>query len=265
MNDMTRIAQDTATAVPPAPATPKRPFILRAGKRIRRQVDAIIAQSSLVPNDPVLDPAIFPWTQALRDNWRAIREEALAVTRDEEAVPALRKVSPDHARIAEDDKWRSFFLIGYGARIEENIARCPKTAAVLAQVPGLNSGFFSILRPGTHIPEHRGVTKGLMTCHLGLQVPTGGSVRMNVGPETVGWAEGETLVFDDTYPHEVWNDAKGTRVVLLVQFERPLRQPGRLVADLFLGGIRRSAFVKEAQDNIALWEQSIRNVETEQN
>lgn len=265
MNDMTRVARRTASAMSPASAVPKRPFILRAGKKLRRSVDWIVARSSLVPNDPVLDPAIFPWTQLLRDDWRAIREEALAVTRNDEAVPALRKVSPDHARIAEDDKWRSFFLIGYGARIEENIARCPRTAAVLAQIPGLNSGFFSILRPGTHIPEHRGVTKGLMTCHLGLQVPAGGSVRMNVGPETVGWAEGETLVFDDTYHHEVWNNTNGTRIVLLVQFERPLRQPGRLVADLFLGGIRHSAFVREAQDNIALWEQSIRKVEARAN
>jgi beta-hydroxylase len=265
VNDMTRIAHIDATGLHLASAVPKRPFVLRAGKKIRRYVDAIVARSSRVPNDPVLDSAVFPWTRILRDNWQAIREEALAVTRDQNAVPALRAVSPDHARIAEDDKWRSFFLIGYGARIEENIARCPRTAAVLAQVPGLNSGFFSILRPGTHIPAHRGVTKGLITCHLGLQVPSDGSVRMNVGPDTVGWAEGETLVFDDTYEHEVWNDTDNTRIVLLVQFERPLRQPGRLIADLFLGGIRRSAFVKEAQDNIALWEQSIRKVEAAAN
>jgi aspartyl/asparaginyl beta-hydroxylase (cupin superfamily) len=107
MNDMSRIASVSA-----APAVPRRPFILRAGKRIRRQVDAIVARSSRVPNDPVVDPALFPWTQILRGNWQAIRQEALAVTRDENAVPALRKVSPDHARIAEDDRWRSFFLIG---------------------------------------------------------------------------------------------------------------------------------------------------------
>ena len=45
------------------------------------------------------------------------------------------------------------------------------------------------------------------------------------------WAEGETLVFDDTYQHEVWNDTDGTRVVLLIQFERPLRNPGKWIAD----------------------------------
>jgi hypothetical protein len=29
--------------------------------------------------------------------------------------PGRRKLSPNDARIAENDKWRSFFLIGYGA------------------------------------------------------------------------------------------------------------------------------------------------------
>ena len=97
-----------------------------------------------------------------------------------------------------------------------------------ARFPGLNSAFFSILAPGTHIPEHRGVTKGLITCHLGLIVPRDGDVRMRVGDRIVRWAEGETLVFDDTYDHEVWNETSGTRVVLLIQFERPLRQPGQV-------------------------------------
>ena len=259
--------QATATQATPsspplaaAPGVPRRPFLIRVGKKLRRHVDGIIARSSLVPNDPVLDPALFPWTAGLRERWRTIRAEALAVARDPDAVPALNTISPDHRRIAPSDSWRSFFLVGYGTRIERNIARCPETMAALEQVPGLNSGFFSILKPGTHIPQHRGVTKGLITCHLGLQVPPG-PLRMIVGGETVGWAEGETLVFDDTWPHAVWNDTGEVRIVLLVQFERPLRQPGRAVADFFLGGIRRSAFVKEATNNIAQWEESLKRIE----
>jgi beta-hydroxylase len=59
----------------------------------------------------------------------------------------------------------------------------------------------------------------------------------------------------------VWNDSDGTRIVLLVQFERPLCQPGCVIARAFLGGIRRSAFVQEAVDNIAHWEESLRRVE----
>lgn len=147
----------------------------------------------------------------------------------------------------------SFFLWGYGYRIDDNANLCPRTTALVESIPGLNTAFFSILAPGTRIPPHRGVSKGLITCHLGLVVPDDGDVRMRVGDRIVRWSEGETLVFDDSYDHEVWNDSARTRVVLLIQFARPLRQPGRMFADLFLGIVRRSAFVQEARSNLARW------------
>ena len=241
----------------PMQAEKGRPLIITIGKALRGLFDRIIARSSLVPNDPVLDFRLFAWTALLRDNWEAIREEMMAVAMREEAVPSLATISPDHRSIAEIDKWRSFFLHGYGFPIPENLARCPRTAEVVAQIPGLNSAFFSILAPGTHIPDHRGVIKGLITCHLGLVVPRDGDVRMRVHDRIVRWAEGETLVFDDTYRHEVWNDTGHTRVVLLIQFERPLRHPGKWFSDFFLGFVRRSAFVQEARDNVHNWNRAM--------
>jgi beta-hydroxylase len=238
-----------------------RPLIIRVGKHLRGLFDRLIASSSLVSNDPVLDVRDFAWTQNLRANWQAIRDEAIAVALRGDASPSLATISPDHRAIAEVDKWRSFFLWGYGYRIDDNADRCPRTAALVEQIPGLNSAFFSILAPGTHIPEHRGVTKGLITCHLGLIVPRDGDVRMRVHDRVVRWAEGETLVFDDTYQHEVWNDTSGTRVVLLVQFERALRQPGRWIADAFLRVVKRSAFVQEARDNIGQWNQAVKQLD----
>ena len=252
-----------APAVPPAKlaAEQGRPFVIRYGKHLRGLFDRLIASGSLVSNDPVLDLRDFAWTAALRANWRIIRDEAIAVALRGEAAPSLATISPDHRSIAEVDKWKSFFLWGYGYAIEENLARCPATEAVVRAIPGLNSAFFSILAPGTHIPAHRGVSKGLITCHLGLIVPTDGDVRMRVHDRIVRWAEGETLVFDDTYDHEVWNDTAGTRVVLLIQFERPLRQPGKFFADLFLGFVRRSAFVQEARDNIHKWNDAVKQLD----
>jgi beta-hydroxylase len=238
----------------------KRPLTIRLGSMLRPHLDHMMAPFSLIGTDPVIDGSQFSWAAALRTHWQAIRDEALAVTRDPDAVPALNSISPDHQRIAADQGWRSFFLIGYGARIERNLARCPVTASVLRQVPGLNSGFFSILKPGTHIPRHTGVTKGLITCHLGLVIPDG-PLHMTVDDQELRWREGETLFFDDTYPHEVRNETTETRIVLLVQFERPLRQPGRALAKAFLGGIRRSAFVRDAVDNIDKWEEAYYKVE----
>ena len=242
-------------------AEPNRPFIIKFGKHLRGVFDKLIASSSLVSNDPVLDVRDFAWTAILRDHWETIRDEAVAVALQGEAAPSLATISPDHRSIAEVNKWRSFFLWGYGFPIDENLARCPKTATIVEQIPGLNSAFFSILAPGTHIPDHRGVTKGLITCHLGLIVPRDGDVRMRVDDRIVRWAEGETLVFDDTYQHEVWNDTDGTRVVLLVQFERPLRNPGKWFADFFLGFVRRSAFVQEARENISSWNAAVKQLD----
>lgn len=245
----------------PLQAEPNRPLIIRLGKHLRGVFDRLIASSSLVSNAPVLDVRDFPWTASLRANWQAIRDEAMAVARHREAVPSLAAISPDHRAIAEMDKWRSFFLWGYSFPIEDNIAQCPRTAAIVSQIPGLNSAFFSILAPGTHIPDHRGVTKGLITCHLGLIVPRDGDVRMRVGNRIVRWAEGQTLVFDDTYSHEVWNETGGTRVVLLIQFERPLRRPGKWVADAFLKIVRSSAFVQEARGNILSWNAAVKQMD----
>ncbi|MBY0520876.1 MAG: aspartyl/asparaginyl beta-hydroxylase domain-containing protein, partial [Sphingomonas sp.] len=109
----------------PAPGTPmvaerNRPFAIKLGKAFRGVFDQLIGTSSRVPNTPVLDVRDFPWTALLRDNWRAIREEAEQVALRPAAVPSLATISPDHRSIAEIDKWRSFFLFGYGYAIEEN-------------------------------------------------------------------------------------------------------------------------------------------------
>jgi len=115
-----------ATAAAGRPVDPaaiqRRPFLLRAGEKLRPYVDRMIARSSQVSNSAVLDAALFPWTKVLRENWGTIRREALAVIGKSDDVPQLGAVSPNHARIAKDERWRSFFLVGYGQRIERNIA-----------------------------------------------------------------------------------------------------------------------------------------------
>jgi beta-hydroxylase len=162
---------------------------------IQRASDRLIAASSLVSTEPVLDVRDFPWTATLRANWQTIRDE----------------VAP-----------------------RGQLADCPTTASILRSIPGLEDAALSVLAPRTHVPTRRGATKGLITCHLGLAVPRDGDVRMRVGRRFVRWAEGETLLFDDSCDHELWNDAGADRLVLGLQFRRPLRQPGRWVADKLL-------------------------------
>jgi beta-hydroxylase len=85
---------------------------------------------------------------------------------------------------------------------------------------------FSILSPGKHIPPHRGAYNGLLRYHLGLKVPEPHEkCRIRIANQTTVWREGQSLVFDDTFNHEVWNDTDGVRVVLFVDFLRPMKKP----------------------------------------
>ncbi len=241
-------------------ARPSRLF--RVGKKLRHKVSAVVARSSQVGDQPVYDSGLFPWIPALERRWPEIREELEAILALREAIPPLASISPDHRRIAPPGKWKSFFLQGYGYRVEENIRRCPKTAEAIARIPGLNSAFFSILDPGTHSPRHRGVTKAILTAHLGLVVPAPrDSCRMALDDGLVHWQEGKVIVFDDTFHHEVWNDTDHLRAVLLIQFRRPVGLIGRLVGGLFLFGIRRSRFVQDARAQMGKWEAAMRQLE----
>ncbi|WP_299192534.1 aspartyl/asparaginyl beta-hydroxylase domain-containing protein [uncultured Erythrobacter sp.] len=239
-----------------------RPLHYRFLKRQRHRANRWMAASSKIPNDPVLDPQQFGWTQPLVQSWQAIRDEALAVYQHLSAIPPLREISPDHRGIMSDNSWRSFFLIGYGNRVEANIARAPRTARLVEAIPGLNSAFFSILAPGSVITPHRGVSKGFVTAHLGLKVPRDREACwMRVDDKRLHWQEGKWLIFDDTYEHEVRNDSDEWRIILLCQVERPLRAPGSWMAAAMMAYIRRSSFVQEAKDNIAEWETSFAKAE----
>ena len=244
------------------PDRDRRGRLYRIGKKLRHKVSAVVARSSRVGDQAVYDPDLFPWIREIEARWTEIREELLAILARRDAIPPLASLSPDHRRIAPPAKWKSFFLQGYGYRVEENLRRCPKTAEALARIPGLNSAFFSILDPETHIPRHRGVTKAVLTAHLGLLVPPRRqSCRMALDDQMLHWDEGRTLVFDDTFHHEVWNDSDQLRAVLLIQFRRPVGMIGRLVGGLFLFGIRRSHFVQDARAQMGQWEEAMQRLE----
>ena len=117
------------------------------------------------------------------------------------------------------------------------------------------SAFFSFLAPHNYIPPHRGITKGIIRCHLALTVPKQrDQLGLRVGDESRHWEEGRCLVFDDTFEHEVWNRTDEERIVLLIDVERPMKFLGKMVARGLVFGIQRSAYVQEARQNLDNWE-----------
>jgi beta-hydroxylase len=255
------LANDSTSHVQQAKA--RRPLIVRWGKKVRKPLNRLLSRYSLVPLDPILSIKHFAWLENLQKAWPVIRQEVDELLPHLSAIPPMNEMSPDHGRIAADGGWRSYFLVGYGYRLKANCARCPKTTKALEQVPGLVTALFSILEPGMHVGRHRGVSKGILIAHLGLRVPgDASSCRMEVEDQQIHWQEGETFVFDDTYPHEVWNDTNEHRVILLIQFERPMRRIGQLITRLLVAAVRASPYIQDAKRNLNFWEWRLKQAQS---
>ncbi|MFP3701404.1 aspartyl/asparaginyl beta-hydroxylase domain-containing protein, partial [Burkholderia sp. SIMBA_013] len=77
-----------------------------------------------------------------------------------------------------------------------------------------------------------------------------------VGGERYHWKEGEAVVFDDLYPHQVHNDTDGTRAVLFVDFERPCRAPIRWLNRLVLMAAPFTDEIRRGKANHDAWERN---------
>ncbi len=237
----------------------KRAVIIWAGLRLMSVIDKLLMRFSMIEDREIHSNTLFPWILELEGNWSVIRTEADRVLADRRTIPPVREISPDHEMIAVDDRWRSLILWGYGLRWERNCRRCPETARLLEGIPGLLTAFYSVLEPGAHIPRHTGPTKAILTAHLGLRIPSDREAcHIQVGSQGFAWQEGKMVVFDDMYPHEVWNDSEEDRVVLLLHLKRPERFPGSIVRDGLFAALRHSPFVQDGLKNLERWDNDSR-------
>jgi ornithine lipid ester-linked acyl 2-hydroxylase len=189
----------------------------------------------------------FPWVAELESEWRTIRAELDQVLAHRDAIPNFQDVSLEQTALTTDDAWKTYFLYGYGHRLDAHCARCPETTRLLGRIPGMRTAMFSILAAGKHIPPHRGPYKGVLRCHLGVIVPEPAALcRIRVGGDFRFWEEGKSLIFDDSFVHEVWNETNGLRVVLFVDFVRPLPWPLSALNRLMIAAISRTPFVMRA-------------------
>jgi beta-hydroxylase len=217
--------------------------------------DRFFERNSLVSTGAFFSVADFPWIQILEDNWREVRAELDALMPRVSDLPNFQDVSRDQGNLARGDSWKTYFFYVYGLKAARNCRRCPRTTQLLKQIPGLKTAYFSIFSPGTRLPLHRGAYKGVIRVHLALLVPdphTACGIR--VGSELRHWKEGEVLIFDDTYPHEAWNETDKYRVVLLMDVARPARFPANVLNAMMMWVIALSPYVLGSAGSYLRWQ-----------
>jgi aspartate beta-hydroxylase/beta-hydroxylase len=155
-----------------------------------------------------------------------IRAEADAILADRNGIPRYHDLDAIQRRISAiaqpDKRWQVFMLNSMGARWNLNCARCPVTAELAEHTPDLFHAQFSILEPGKSIPPHKGIYRGVVRYHLGIKTPLRNPPSMRVNDQIHVWREGESMIFDDTWDHEVYNDADEIRMVLIIDILRPM-------------------------------------------
>jgi len=214
----------------------------------RRQIYANVCAGlhfPFLPAEEYFERSHFPWLDRIEAATATIQAELAALLTGDDSgfapYVAMPAGTPANKWSALDNKldWGAYHLWKNGVRNDAACARCPQTAAIveslpLADIPGrAPTVFFSMLKPGTHLPAHTGVTNVRTIIHLPLVVPPGCSFR--VGGETRDWREGEAWAFDDTIEHEAWNRSDFPRAILIFDVWNPYLREGEktLIREFF--------------------------------
>lgn len=162
-------------------------------------------------------------------NFPAIREELLGLLAEKQSIPRYHDVDQMQyyisGKVEPEKDWKVFYLFAMGEKPAANRARCPQTAAILDRIPGLFQAFFSILDGGKSVPAHCGPYRGYLRYHLGLVVPEQDPPSIRIKDQHYTWQEGKSILFDDSWNHEVTNKSQSDRVVLIVDIRRPMPLP----------------------------------------
>lgn len=119
--------------------------------------------------------------------------------------------------------WRVFH-VKLSDHYNENAQKIfPTLCKVLEESPDVINCSVSILDEKTFIPIHNGYYKGMLRFMLPIIIPKDfTNVFLCNNYEKYYWTEGNGVLWDDTFPHKVFNHTDEVRIVLYMDVIRPM-------------------------------------------
>lgn len=166
----------------------------------------------------------YPALNTITQNFSTIKQEFLCAYEANKNLPRYHDIDPGEKEISDttEKNWNVFMLFLLGHQPEQAHTLCPEICQLLKKIPNLVQAFFSILDPGKSIPLHDGPYLGYLRYHLGLHIPANNPPQIIVNNQPYTWREGEAILFDDSWPHQVKNNSDDFRAVLIIDVLRPL-------------------------------------------
>lgn len=158
----------------------------------------------------------------MAESHEMLRREFLMIYDD--ALQEFKNIAQGQGKIVGSGKWKVYLFQAYHRKIPAHRAACPETTRLIDRVPSIVGAMFSVLSPGAVLTPHRGPYFGVIRCLIPIEIPDG-DCGMRIAGVEQRFKLGEPLIFDDTLIHESWNKTNQNRVVLFIDFLRPLPFP----------------------------------------
>ena len=213
----------------------------------------------------------FPKNRVFEDptNFKALKNEVVSILAKTDNGDKLKMTSETFSGqnkyigsdiIRENDKIKAWRIINLKVGDEYSSdanKHFPALVRLLKDIPEVCSCSISVLQEGVHIPIHVGYYKGIMRYMIPIIVPKDlENVFLCVNELKYSWTEGVGVLWDDTYPHKVYNNTNEIRVVIYMDVVRPLS--GALNAmNRFI--LRLASNSKIVKDEIKKTEIQVRN------
>ena len=166
----------------------------------------------------------FPFVAKLKGNYKIIRDELLHNLAERFFIFNNEQ---ENNNVFTGGDWKALRIKtspGFNSGYTEYAKYFPKTVKILKDC---NEDFllvkFSAIKPGTHIEPHTGPSNDRLRSHLTL-IHTGGA-RIRVGSEWRTWKEGDGMILDSSWEHEVVHEGTDIRVVLILDIWHPDYHP----------------------------------------
>lgn len=194
----------------------------------------------------------FPTDKILKKNFHAIKDECTNIYKLKNSLMNFADInkiilySDEHA-----DKWKVFPIKFYGEINKTAYKLCPNICKIIEECKDVHIALISILEPGRYIRPHKGPCNTMLRYQLAVQIP---SDRKNcwikINNHKYNWKEGESIVFDDTYLHEVYNNTNEPRIILFLDIERPVKNIFKSINKKLLKISKLTKFIKDTNNNI---------------
>jgi aspartyl/asparaginyl beta-hydroxylase (cupin superfamily) len=232
------------------------------GWLIEKAFRPLFRRFSTFGNRVFFDNKDFPVTKVLEDNYPVIKGEFEKMQDRLDDFAPFQDISPDQLYISDDDRWKMFFLKAGKVRFERNCQEFPETMRIIDSEKNLVSAYFSVIGPRKMLMPHEGPWCGVLRIHLGLQIPTEGKgCVLVVNEQEYRWQEGSAVVFDDTYEHIAVNTTDKNRIVLFLDYMRPLPWPLSLINHFVVYMARFMPYFKVPVQRHKEWEKEFYKAE----